>query len=73
MKLNFNTFFKIGISVFILYLCIYHWPSVFGLIKTGIGAAVPLIVGSIIAFVLNIRPLDKCLGCSKPQLHQKSL
>ncbi len=54
MKLNFNTCFKIGISAFILYLCIYHWPSVFGLIKTAIGAAAPLVVGCIIAFVLNI-------------------
>ena len=54
MKLSFNTCFKIGISAFILFLSIYHWPSVFGLIKTTLGAAVPLIVGSIIAFVLNI-------------------
>lgn len=54
MKLSFNTCFKIGISAFILYLCIYHWPSAFAIIKTTIGAASPLIVGCIIAFVLNI-------------------
>ena len=54
MVLNFKTIFKIGISGFILFLCIYHWPSVFGFIKTVIGAATPLIVGCAIAFILNI-------------------
>lgn len=54
MKLNFKTIFKIGISVFALYLCIYHWPSVFKFILTVLSAAAPLFVGCIIAFVLNI-------------------
>lgn len=54
MKLNFKTLFKIGSAIFLLYLCIYHWPSIFGFIKTAIGAASPLILGFVLAFVLNI-------------------
>lgn len=54
VTLNFKTIFKIGICGFILYLCIYHWPSVFSFILTAMGAASPLIVGCGIAFILNI-------------------
>ena len=54
MKLNLKTLFKIGISVFLLFLCIYHWPSFFKFILTVLGAASPLIVGCALAFILNI-------------------
>ncbi len=54
MKLNLKTLFKIGISVFLLFLCIYHWPSFFKFILTILGAASPLIVGCALAFILNI-------------------
>ena len=54
MKLNLKTLFKIGISIFALFLCIYHWPSFFKFILTVLGAASPLIVGCALAFILNI-------------------
>lgn len=54
MKFNLKTLFKLGISVFVLFLCIYHWPSVFAFILTVLGAASPLIVGCALAFILNI-------------------
>ncbi len=54
MKLNYKTIFKIGISAFVLFLCVYHWSSACAFIRTVIGAASPLIIGCIIAFVLNI-------------------
>lgn len=54
MKLNLKTLFKIGISVFALFLCTYHWPSFFKFILTVLGAASPLIVGCALAFILNI-------------------
>lgn len=54
MKLNLKTLFKIGISVFLLFLCIYHWPAFFKFILTVLGAASPLIVGCALAFILNI-------------------
>ncbi len=54
MKLKWKTCLKIGVSIFLLYLCIYYWPQVAGLLKTLAGAAAPLLVGALIAYVLNI-------------------
>lgn len=54
MKLEWKTCFKIGISAFILFLCITYWPSVGGFISKLISAASPLFIGFSIAYVLNI-------------------
>ena len=54
MKVETKTCIKIGISIFLLYLCIHYWPDVAGLIIAVIGAATPLLIGCIIAYVLNI-------------------
>ena len=54
MKLNWKTYLKIGIGIFLLYLCIYYWPSVAGLLAAVIGAAAPLIIGCVIAYPVNI-------------------
>lgn len=54
MKLNWKTCLKIGVSIFVLYLCIYYWPQVAAVLKTLLSAASPLLVGALIAYVLNI-------------------
>ena len=54
MKLEWKTLWKIGVSVFLLYLCIHYWPAIGGLIQTLLGAAVPLLIGFLIAYILNI-------------------
>ena len=54
MKLEWKTCIKIGVSVFLLYLCIQYWPSVAGLISTGLSAASPLAAGCVIAYLVNI-------------------
>lgn len=54
MKIETKTCIKIGISIFLLYLGIHYWPDVAGLIIAVIGAATPLLIGCIIAYVLNI-------------------
>ena len=54
MKLQWKNLLKIGVSIFILYLCIQFWPAIGGLLGTLLGAAVPLFIGGIIAYVLNI-------------------
>ncbi len=54
MKLNWKTCIKVGVSIFVLYLCIYYWPKVSTLLSTLLGAASPLLVGALIAYVLNI-------------------
>lgn len=54
MKIKWKSCFKVGVSIFLLYLCIYYWPSVAGLLSTLFGAAMPLVIGCAIAYVINI-------------------
>lgn len=54
MKIEWKTCFKVGISIFLLYLCIHYWDAVQTLFGRLIGSALPLIVGCAIAFVTNI-------------------
>lgn len=54
MKLFKNNYFKIGFSVFLLYVCIRMWPSVENVFSAIIGAAAPLFIGFAIAYIVNI-------------------
>ncbi|MBE6036049.1 MAG: AI-2E family transporter [Clostridiales bacterium] len=54
MKLDWKTCFKIGCSVFLLYLAIHYWSAVSILLGTLVHAAEPLIIGCIIAYLINI-------------------
>ena len=54
MKIEWKTCLKIGISAFLLYLCIHYLESFTNFIKTLIGAAFPLIIGAVIAYLINI-------------------
>lgn len=53
-NIEWKTCFKVGISVFILYLCIKYWSYIGGFISGLLSAASPLFVGLIIAYTLNI-------------------
>jgi predicted PurR-regulated permease PerM len=54
MKIKLKSLLKIAAVIFMLYLAIYYWPGVSRLIGAAINAASPLIVGFIIAFILNL-------------------
>lgn len=54
MKLQWKTCFKVGVSIFILYLCITYWSGVAGFVMTLFSAAVPLVIGFVIAYLVNI-------------------
>ena len=54
MKLDYKNCFKVGISAFILFLCIHYWTRFAGLVKIFFAAAMPLIIGGAIAYVINI-------------------
>lgn len=45
---------KIGVGAFLLYLCITYWPSFAGLMAALFGAAMPLMIGCVIAYIINI-------------------
>ncbi|MDO5548811.1 MAG: AI-2E family transporter [Eubacteriales bacterium] len=54
MKIEWNHCFRLGVSVFLLYLCILYWNDAVGFVITLLGAAAPLWIGCVIAYLLNI-------------------
>jgi len=54
MKLEWKTCLKVGVSVFVLYLCIHFWPQATALLGKLLGAAAPLFIGAAVAYILNI-------------------
>lgn len=54
MNLRWKTCLKIGASIFLLYLCITYWPNAEKLIGLMIGAAMPLFIGCVIAYLVNL-------------------
>lgn len=54
MKFDWKFCFRIGISVFILYLCIHYWTNVAGMLTVFVGAASSLLIGGVIAYLINI-------------------
>jgi len=54
MKLEWKSCFRLGISLFLLYLAITYWPSFTSLLGLLVAAAMPLLIGCVIAYIINI-------------------
>lgn len=54
MKVNWMTCIRVGVTVLALYVIIHYWDKVFHLAGLGLSAAMPLLVGCVIAYVVNI-------------------
>ena len=54
MKIDFKLILKIALGIFLIYLGIYYWPVFSNLLAMFIGASVPLIIGCVIAYLINI-------------------
>ena len=54
MKIEWKSCFKIGVVLFLLYLGITYWPSVTNMAGVMLGAAMPLIIGCVVAYIVNI-------------------
>lgn len=54
MKIEWKHCWKAGISVFLVYLAIHYWSGFTTFLGTLIGAASPLLIGCVIAYVVNI-------------------
>ncbi len=54
VKIEWKTCLQIGISIFLLFLCIHYWETAVHILFLVIGAAKPLLLGCIIAYLLNI-------------------
>ena len=53
-NLSWKNCFRLGISLLILYICIYNWKYVENLLAVLLVALVPLTTGLIMAYVINI-------------------
>ena len=53
-KIEWRTCFKVCASVFLLFLCMTYWSSFTGFLGTLVGAAMPLLIGCVIAYIVNI-------------------
>lgn len=54
MKIEWKTCWKVGVSIFLLYLCIHYWTGFMSFLGALIGAASPLLIGCVIAYIINI-------------------
>jgi len=54
MRIEWKSCFKVGLSAFVLYLCTTYWSSAAGLVAAAVGAAAPLIIGCVIAYLVDI-------------------
>lgn len=54
MKLTWKTCFMVGFSTLLLYLGITYWPDFANLLSLALHAAMPLIIGCVIAYLVNI-------------------
>lgn len=54
MKHEWKAFFRLGVTVFLLYLAIHYWKSAASLAALAVGAAFPLLLGCAIAYAVNI-------------------
>lgn len=54
MRATWKNCFRIGISVFIVFLCIYYWPAAAGACVKIAHTLSPLFVGFATAYVLNV-------------------
>lgn len=54
MKVDWKTCARVGISAFLLYLCITYWPAFTALFDRLLQAATPLLMGCVLAYAINI-------------------
>ncbi len=54
MNITWKNCFRIGISIFALYLCIFYWSPLSGFLVKLLTATTPIVIGLFIAYVLNL-------------------
>lgn len=54
LEIKWKNCFRVGVSVFILFLCCTYWKTAAAFLAKLLSAATPLFIGLAIAYVLNI-------------------
>ena len=53
-RIDTKSLIKVAAVIFALYLCIHYWGYAANTLKTLLGAALPLIIGAVLSYPLNI-------------------
>lgn len=54
MKPSWKTCWRVGLSAFLLFLCVHYWPQAARALTALLAAATPILLGCVIAYVVNI-------------------
>lgn len=54
MQLEWKSCLKIGVTVFLLFLAVHYWEPVMTAVKLIFSAAAPIVIGFVIAYIINI-------------------
>jgi len=54
LKTDWKSCLRISISLFLLFLCVRYWPIAESSASVVLSAAAPLIIGAVIAYIINI-------------------
>ena len=54
VKIEWKTCFKVSICIFVWFLCFHYRSNITGLFGALIGAADPLLIGCVVAYLVNI-------------------
>lgn len=54
MKVEWKSAFRLGVALFLVYLAVTYWGTIANLFMLGLSAAAPLLLGCVIAYILNI-------------------
>ncbi len=54
MELKWKSCLRFGVTVLILFWIMHYWTAFTGLIRLALGAAMPLLLGCVIAYIVNI-------------------
>ena len=54
LKTEWKNFIRAGVTLFLLYLCIHHWPDALKGAGMLFNALEPVVIGFILAYILNI-------------------
>lgn len=72
LRIETATCIKVAVAVFLVYLAIRYWPNVGKFLLGVLDASTPLVIGAVIAFLVNIlmRGLEKIIfpRAKKPQM-----
>ena len=54
MQLTWKGCLKIGVTAFLFFLAVHYWEPLTGTIKQVLGAATPILIGLVVAYIINI-------------------